>query len=106
MAMPQRFPTSIGGPAAVDGERVPIDKCALLVVSKKRDCECNILRGCEPAHRYAASDVCVGVGATRLVGRIHLGLNPAGANGVYAYTSAAPLRGERPREANQTMFRR
>src|SRR5689334_6141861 len=93
MATPQRFPTSVCGPATVYGERMSMDKRAFFGVGKKRDRKRNILRRCEAPHRYAASNVRVGVSPACLVGRIHLGLDPAGANCIYAYTSSAPFCG-------------
>src|SRR2546430_2697862 len=104
MAVPQGFPTSVGGPTAVYRERMPINKRALLAVGEKRDGTRNVVRHCETPHRYAPGNVRIAVGAARLVGRIHLGFDPARANCIYADTSTTPLRGQGPRQSDQSML--
>ncbi len=75
-----------------------VDEPALLGVREERDGARDVVRGSETPHRNAAHDVFVGVSATGLIFDVHLGLDPARADGVNPHTAPTPLRREGSRE--------
>src|SRR5579862_3272434 len=104
VAQAQRLPASVCGPAAIDGERMAIYECALPLVGEKRNCARDVVRSGKAAHGNAARDVRVDVGAARLVGCVHLGLYPAGTNGIHPDPASTPLGSKRSRQADQSML--
>ena len=105
MTQAERFPAAIGGPAAVDREGVAVDEAAGFVVGKECDGASDIIGRSKTSHGHATNDVGVRVATASLVGHVHFGFDPAGANRVDANPAAAPLGGKRAREADQSMFR-
>src|SRR5664279_3983040 len=84
------FPCAVGGPAAVDGEAVAVDEAAFGVVGEEGDGAGNVVGRGEAGHGDAAGDIGVGVAAAGLVGCVHLGLDPAGSDGVDANAATSP----------------
>jgi hypothetical protein len=85
---------------------VAVDERALLGIGEKRDGSRHVVRGGEAAHWDAALDVLIGVAASGLVFYIHIGLDPAGADGVHPHVASAPLRREGARQPNKPVLAR
>src|SRR5215211_3891529 len=106
LAPPEALPAPVAEPAAVHREGVAVDVAALFRVGQERDGSRHVLRGGEAAHRGAVLYVLVGVAAAGLILDIHLGLDPAGADGVHPHAAPAPLGGQSSREPDQTVLAR
>src|SRR5918997_3463308 len=106
LAAAQALPAPVGEPAAVDGEGVAVNETAQLRVGEKRDGLGYVLGAGEAGHRDASLYIGVGVAAPGLVFDVHLGLDPAGTDGVYAHAATSPLGGQGSRQADQAVFAR
>lgn len=98
------MPGAIGGPTSVDGESVAVDEAAVGGVGEEEDGTGDIVGGGEAGHRNTAKDVVIGIGGGGLIKVVHLGLDPAGTDGVDANVAGAPLDGERTGEADEAML--
>jgi hypothetical protein len=85
---------------------VAVDEAAPLRVGQECDGPCDVLGLREAGHRDAALDVRIGVAACSLVFFVHLRLDPAGADGVYADAASSPLGCEGAGQADETVFAR
>ena len=99
------FPAGVGEPSAIDAEGVAVDEGAFGVVGEEGDGAGDVVGPGEAAHGDALRDVGVGVAAAGLVGVVHFGFHPAGADGVDANAAPAPLGGERAGEADEAVLR-
>jgi len=104
MAQAKGLPGAIGGPTSVDGESVAVDEAALGGVGEEEDGTCDIVGGGEAGHGNTVEDVVVSIGGGGLIEVVHLGLDPAGTDGVDTNVAGAPLDGERTGEADEAML--
>lgn len=104
MAEAEGLPGAVGGPASVYCEGVAIDEAALGGITEEEDGAGDVVGGGEAGHGDAAYDVVVGVGGAGLVEVVHLGFDPAGADGVGADTVGSPLGGESSGEADEAVL--
>src|SRR5215211_1293716 len=104
LAPPEALPAPVAEPAAVHREGVAVDVAALLGVGQERNRQRHVLRLGEAAHGGATLYVLVGVAASGLVLDVHLGLDPAGTDGVHPHTASAPLGGQGPGESDQAVL--
>ena len=100
----QGFPTSIGGPAAIDRQRYSVHETGSLLVSEDSYRSRLVGGPCKARHRYAIDDVLIRVRAAALVRDVHLRLDPARADCIDTHTSSAPFRGKRFRKSDQAML--
>src|SRR5215211_8963016 len=106
LAPPEALPAPVAEPAAVHREGVAVDVAALFRVGQERDGPRHVLRLCEAAHGGAALYILVGVAAAGLILDVHLGLDPAGADGVHPHAASAPFGGQSSGESDQTVLAR
>lgn len=104
MAEAERLPGAVRGPAAIDGEGVAVDEAALRGVAQEEDGACDVAGCGEAGHGDAVDDVVVGVGGAGLIDVVHLGLDPAGADGVDTDVAGAPFGGEGAGEADEAVL--
>ena len=98
------MPGAVGGPASVYGKGVAVDEAALRGVGEEEDGLGDIVGCGEAGHGDAAGDVVVGVGSGGLVDVVHLGFDPAGADGVGADAACSPLGGEGTGESDEAVL--
>jgi hypothetical protein len=89
---------------------IPVDRSgpvdgAHRSIGEEQNCVGDIVRRREATHGHPAGDVAVGVMSPRLRGHIHLGLDPAGADGVHANAAPTPFGGERAGQSDQPVLR-
>src|SRR5271170_3469643 len=104
MAEAEGFPAAVGGPASVDYQGVAVDEGALLRIGQEGDGFGDVVGSGEACHRDAAGDVGVGVAAAGLVGGVHFGFNPAGADCVDAHAAGAPFGSQGAGQADQSVL--
>src|SRR5467141_2507530 len=102
----QGLPAGVGYPTTIDRQRNAVHEAALLGIREERDRCRHILGLGKTRHWHAVDYIPLGVRATALVGSVHFGFDPAWTDRVNPHAAPAPLRGECPRESDQTVLGR
>ena len=82
-----------------------VDKTTLMAIRKKGNRPGNVVKGRKTSHGNASRYIGIAVGSSRLIGVIHLGLHPSGADGIDSYAASSPFGRKCARKTNQAMLR-
>src|SRR5271157_5324164 len=104
MAQSQAFPTAIGRPSTIHGQRVSIHEPTLFGIGEKSNGTGNIIRRCESSHRHTACDISIGIKSAGLGGVIHIGLHPSRTDRVTSHATPSPLSSKSAGQPYQSMF--